>query len=410
MEQYHWAREHFLSARVKAASLQLRHYLDVRAGQIAGQGSRIYDFSDETNMGAEQEPVKAAVIDMVRRGLPVGELRGLSSFREAIAEKEKEDKGLDLDPDANIMVTSGGSMQSMYFAMQATIDPGDEVIIGYPGLTVDEIVKLAGGRPVYVPIREEDGYRYDLEALKRAITPRTKMIYFNTPHNPTGRVFPRDEVQQIADIAVDHDLLVLSDEVHETNVWDGRRHVSIATLPGMQDRTIVCNSITKCYHMFRWRVGWMLANEHLIDEVDKLMMWSAQFPPPLMQAGAEALLRGIRGDLKDWYSATQADLQLRRDTLWQWLSKMPGFVPFKPEGTFLSFSNTASLNKSSAKLAEYLLEKAHVLVAPGISYLGEGHLRISFDRPREEIDEGMELARAAIEDYPRSGRGVGRSS
>jgi aspartate/methionine/tyrosine aminotransferase len=406
MERYHWAREDYLSARVKSASLQLRHHLDVRAGQIAAGGSRVYDFSDETNMGAEQEPVKQAVIDMVKKGLPVGELRGLSSFRQVIAEKEKEEKGLDLDPDKNIMVTSGGSMQSMYFAMQATIDPGDEVIFGYPGLTVDEIAKLAGGKPVYVPIRHETGYRYDLEALERAITPKTKMIYFNSPNNPTGRVFPRDEVQQIADIAIDHDLLVLSDEVHETNVWDGRKHVSIATLPGMQDRTIVCNSITKCYHMFRWRVGWMLANEHLIDQVDKLMMWSAQFPPPLMQAGAEALLRGIRGELKDWYRETQADLQLRRDTLWGWLSSMPGFVPFKPEGTFLSFSDTSSLDRSSVKLAEYLLEEAHVLVAPGISYLGEGHLRISFDRPRDEINEGMERAKAALEEYPGPARGA----
>jgi aspartate/methionine/tyrosine aminotransferase len=399
MESYHWAREHFLSERVKASSLQLRHSIDTKAAQLSRQGIRIIDLSDETNMGGDLDYVKDAVSKMLHEGLPPGELRGLLSLRTVLAEKEKEEKGLDLDPDSNVMITTGGSMQSLYMAIHATIGPGDEVLVGYPGLTFDEIVKLAGGTPVYFPIPEEKGYTFDFEAIESAITPRTKMIIITSPHNPTGRVFERSELEGIAEIAIRHNLLVLSDEVHEKNVWDNRKHVSIATLPEMQERTIISCSVTKCYHMFRWRVGWVIGNAKLIEGMEKIMMWSCQFPPPLTQAGAEALLTGLRGPLRDWFRSIQRELEERRNLLWDLLNKIDGFVPFKPQGTFLSFTNVGSIDSSSIRLSDYLLEKANVLVSPGIAYLGEGHLRISSDRPKEEINEALSKIKAALENY-----------
>lgn len=379
----------FASDRVKMARLQLgREELEPLISRMKERGIDVIDLGGyvvESPHGPVPPPQH--VLDAVRHAMETGwqapGLRGYSSLREVIAGLEKE-KGIDVDPASEILVTSGGVMQGMFNMLLATINPGDEVLVFRPGLSFDEQVKLVGGVPVFVQLKEGEGYRFDAEEVERAMSPRTKVVILNTPHNPTGHVATMDELQRIAEVVQDHDVTVFSDEILWNWVYDGRRHISIASLPGMRDRTVIFSSVTKC-GMYDWRIGWVTASAEMISQVEKIMFWQNEFSPPLCQIAAEAhLLR-----LKEWIRDIVPEEELHRDLMYDGLLKL-GLKSFKAEGHLTMFPTISTYESSSIKFVKHLLETAHVLVAPGVRYHGESHLRVGFNRTTEEIRDAID--------------------
>ncbi len=379
-----------LSRRVSNVDLQRgRTRLKVKAREMKNEGIDIVDMSGyviERPYGEFKAPPDY-VIDAVKKALDDGwpdpSPRGITSFRELVAKTHSGLAHIDIDPNKEVLVTGGGSMQGLYNAIQAIIDPGDEVLIFRPGLPYDEIVKLAEGVPIYIDLATEDGYVFDSRRVENAITKRTKMIILNTPHNPTGHVASEKEVKEIAECAMDHDLIVISDEVLWNWVYDNRTHISIASISGMRDRTIIVNSLTKS-GLFDWRVGWVVANERVVERLEKIMFWQNQFSSPLLQVASQAHL----SRLTDWIAPIIQQQQNKRDFVCAALEAMD-LACFKPEGAIMTFPTIDKFEQDSTKFAERILVEGHVFVSPGESYLGEGHLRIGYGNNIERMKEGM---------------------
>jgi aminotransferase len=249
---------------------------------------------------------------------------------------------------------------------------------------------MSDGVPVFVDLHEEEGYRFNAEAIERGVSPKTKIMIVNTPNNPTGHVATKGELLQVADIAERHNLIVLSDEILWNWVYDGRRHISFASLPGMKERTVVLSSVTKS-GLFDSRIGWVCANAELITQLEKIMFWQNEIAPPICQIAAEAHLR----KLKEWITPIVKNVAKGRDIMHEGLRKA-GIPCFKPEGNLTMFPDISSFEDSSMKMSKYLLEDAHVLVAPGVRYNGEGHLRLGFHKTYEEITVGTERVQRSI--------------
>lgn len=401
LDGYLWEARYFTSARVSRSNLQVgKDRLKSKASQMRERGVRIADLSSyiiERPYGSVRSPpenVLEAVRRAVESGWPEPDLRGISSLRRTIAEVEGK-KGIDVDPDSEVIVTGGGAMQGLYNTLQAILDPGDEVMVFGPGLSFDEHVKLAGGIPIYLELKEEDGYRFDPEAIEKAISPRTKVMILNTPHNPTGHVATREELEGLADLVKRKRVIVISDEVVWKWVYDGHEHISFASLPDMRDRTIIVSSVTKS-GMFDWRIGWVIGNPGLIERVEKVMFWQNEFSSPLLQVAAEAHLSG----LDRWIRPIVEEQERKRDVIYSGLVKA-GYRCFKPQGHLTVFPNISSFMRSSVKFAEYLLDKGRVLVSPGIAYLGEGHIRVGFHKSLEEIRDAVERMRAVADELQR---------
>lgn len=403
---YFWKSNAWFSDRVMKTKSQLHRDVRAKGHRMIKKGVDIIDLSSyviEQPHGSFPAPPDY-VIGAVREALKSGwggtpPLRGRLTLRRAIAERWEREQGIDVDPESNILVSSGGGMQALYNVFQTIINPGDEVLIFCPGLTFDDQVRLAGGVPVYVELKEEEGYKFNSEDVEKAITHKTKVIFLNSPHNPSGHVASREELEGLADVAKDHNLLVISDEILFKWVYDGREHISIASLPDMQERTIIESSVTKS-GMFDWRIGWIIANEEFIKQVEKVMFWQNEISPPLLQIAAEAHLER----LDSWITDIVKEEQERRDLICNELGKIDGLSVVKPQGCTMCFPNISNFERDSIKFVDYLIEEGHVLVQPGVSYLGEGHVRIGFHRTKEEIKEAIErLGKAAAKMPEKSG-------
>jgi aspartate/methionine/tyrosine aminotransferase len=377
------------SQRVINANLQAKVELNAKAARMRSQGIRVIDMSGyliERPYGSIETPTY--VLDATRKtldnGWPPPSLRGLQSLRETIAHVEKVDKKIDTDPNSEIIVSSGGTMQALYNVLQALIHPNDEVLVFRPGLGYDEQVKLAEGIPIYIDLKESEGYKYNSDNIRKAITSKTKMVILNSPHNPTGHVATRQELMEIAEVVEDHDLLVLSDEVLWKWVFSESEFVSFASIPGMKERTIRTSGVTKI-GMFDWRIGWVAGSAELMQQIEKIMFWQNQFSPPILQVAAQAHLER----LDQWIQPIIRLEQEKRDILYEGLMKA-GFSCFKPQGTLTTFPSIVQFANSSTVFSGDLLENAHILVSPGIAYLGEGHLRVGFGNDKQEIVEAIE--------------------
>jgi aspartate/methionine/tyrosine aminotransferase len=337
--------------------------------------------------------VKEAVKKALDFGWPEPSPRGVVSFRQLIAQVEGKVASNDYDPNQEVLVTGGGSMQALYNTIQATIDPGDEAIMFTPGLPYDEIVKLAEGVPVMVNLKMEDGYRFDAAKVQEAVTEKTKLLIVNTPHNPSGHVLTHDEVEGLADVAKRNNLIVISDDVLWNWLYDGHKHVSIASFPGMKERTVIVNSLTKS-GLFDWRVGWAVGPATIIDRLEKLMFWQNQFSAPLLQVASEAHL----ARLGEWLSPIIAQQQKKKDFVHDELVKM-GFPTFRPEGAIMMFPSTSNFTRDAVALSSYILEKGHVFVSPGVAYLRDGHLRVGYGNSLERMKEGLDRVARAVETY-----------
>ena len=340
-----------------------------------------------------------AAFEAARKGFThYTEIDGTPELRQAIAEKAEKDNGLDADPRTEITVTSG-SQEAMMISAFGFLNPGDEALIldpYYPAYFEDTL--LAEAVPIPLALDENSDYGIDPEALENHVTKKTKMIWLCNPSNPTGHVFPRQDLETIAEVAKQHDLTVFADEIYEKIVYDGTEHVSIGSLPGMKDRTITVNGFSKAYAMTGWRIGYIIAEKKLSATLRNLHYYATLCPNAISQKAAYAALNGPQDCVQEMVT----EYNRRRRYVLSELDKIKKLRCATPKGAFYVFPEFSSFEKSDEALAQYLLNEAKVATAPGSGFgkAGEGHLRISYSVSYEQLKEGIERIKRSLERRP----------
>lgn len=333
--------------------------------------------------------IKDATIAAIQAGkVHYSDLPGVLPLREAIADKLTRQNDMTVTPDQ--VVVTNGLTHGSYAALMAFIDDGDEVILLEPYYPQHiGKIELAGGMPVLVALDANNDFSIDAARIEAAITPRTKMIVLINPCNPTGRVYSRDELALLAEIAIKHDLIVLSDEVYEEIVYDGARHISIASLPGMAERTVTLFAFTKSYAMDGWRIGYLAAPKEAIGAILKITANDVTHVNTFIQDGA---LAAIEGD-PEILGGLVGDDRSKRDRVVTRLNQISGIVCPWPQGTIYAFADVSQLGLPAQTFAERLMDEAGVVVEAGSFYgaSGEGRIRVCFGSLSiEEIDTAMD--------------------
>ena len=383
------------------------HFLSRRAREVPKSGIReMFNIAQrlsgvinlslgEPDFKTPQHIIKAAVEALQSGHTHYTSNRGLLEFREAVAHKLKIQNNMDVDPETEVMATVG-SMGALSLTMLTIIDSGDEVLIPSPGyVSYESQVLMAGGKPVPYRLREENQFQPDLDEISSLITPKTKAIVVNSPSNPTGAVFDYDVLKGIADLAADENILVISDEAYERITYDGIRHISPASLPGMMERTISIFSFSKTYAMTGWRIGYAVANKEIISEMTKLQEHLVAHPSSISQIAATVALRELNGQVERMVR----EYAERRLIVMDGLSKIPGIRFQRPRGSFYIFPNIRSFEMSSEEFTMHLLREAKVIVVPGSAFgrFGEGYIRISYSISREMLKEAINRIAKSIE-------------
>lgn len=327
---------------------------------------------------------------------------GIAPLREAIYKKVTTQNGLKVPGAENVVVTNG-AMHGLHIIFRALLDPGDEVILPDPMWTeIAENIRLAGGKPVPVRLRPENGYQYSPQDIEAAITRNTRAIFVNTPQNPIGVVADRGTLEAIADLAEKHDLYLVSDEAYEHVIFDGREHVSLGSLRAAQDRTISVYSLSKTYAMSGLRLGYVIMNQPLLlERMKKLVRCTINGVNSVTQYGAAAALNGPQ----DFTRAMQDEYQKRRDVLFGALDGMPMLKVFKPGGAFYLWAKIQPEwpgyegKSDDWSMTNYLIDKAGIGSAPGSAFgaAGEGHIRFAFSCSTEQVEEAARLLPEVLE-------------
>jgi len=368
-------------AKAKALEKQGREVIHLEIGEP--------DFDTPNN-------IKEAAIKAMKAGythyVPAS---GISELREAIAEYLSESRGIDVDPEE--VVVTPGAKPIIFFSILACVEPGDEVMYPNPGFPIYEsMINFVGARPVPMPLKEENDFRIDNEDTANKITKKTKMIILNSPENPTGGVLRKDNLEVVADrIKGRDDVLVLSDEVYCQMPYEGR-HLSIASLLGMKEKTILLDGFSKTYAMTGWRLGYAAMRKDLAQKVTQLMINSNSCTCAFTQmAGVEAL-RGPQTESKKMVE----EFRRRREVIVSGLNRIKGITCKKPLGAFYVFPNVRSFGMESKKLADFILQKAGVAVLSGTAFgsYGEGYLRFSFANSVENIEKAMKRVSEALKE------------
>ena len=367
-----------------------------RARQLAAQGRDIIDLSQSSPYHTTPQHIIEAGIKALQDGLTnVSSPRGLPQFRQAMADKLLACNRLAVDPGGDILFTPG-SKKGLYDAINPYVQRGDEVLLVEPTwVSYRQQIELAEGEPVSVPLSEEEEYVLSYDLLKGYITARSKMVILCNPNNPTGRMYTREELEGLARLASEHNLLVLCDETYEYFVYDSRQHISIATLPGMWERTLTSYTFTKAYAMYGWRLGCIVAPQLLLEPLLKIHEHTSSFVSPFVQmAGLQALV-GPQDHLATW----REDCERLRQEVSALLNQVPGVHCPLPEGaTFVFPRFSADLN--SNKLSEILVDQAGVAVTSGVGFgaSGEAHFRIALMRsPADRVIEGVHKITTVLE-------------
>ncbi|MCD5390466.1 pyridoxal phosphate-dependent aminotransferase [candidate division NPL-UPA2 bacterium] len=320
---------------------------------------------------------------------------GIQQLKEAICKKFNEDNGLDYAPSQ--IIVSCGAKHSLYNAIQVICEEGDGVILPSPyWVSYPEQIKLSGASPVIVKTEEENGFKLTAELLSKSITKRTKLLILNSPSNPTGAVYPREELEAIAEVAVEKKIYVISDEIYEKIIYDEARHTSIASLNlRIKELTIVVNGVSKAYSMTGWRIGYAAAPDDIIEAMSRLQSHSTSNPDSIAQRAALRAISAGQEPVKEMVT----EFRKRRDYMVERLNSIRGFSCLKPQGAFYVFPNvSAVLGKSfnghrisdSSSLAELLLTEAKVAVVPGSAFGRDGYLRLSYATSLENIIKGLD--------------------
>jgi aspartate aminotransferase/aminotransferase len=367
-----------------------------KATQLETQGRSVIHFE----IGRPDFDTPAHIKEAAKSALDQGLVHytpnnGLPGLRQAVAMRLQEDKKLTYDPETEIIMTGGGQ-EALYLSFMSVLNEGDEVLVPDPSFTPFSLaVRLAGGVPVNIALRAENNYAYDLEAARKALTSRTRAIVLNSPHNPTGNVLSREQVKAVAEFAIAHGLMVISDEAYDRMVYDGEQHHSPAGFPGMKESTIVCGSLSKTYAMTGWRVGYIAAPEQIVQAALKLQQNVLISLCTFAQHGAIAGLTGPQ----DCVDAMMEEFDRRRKMVIHAVRQIPGLtLPGNPRGAFYVFPKIMLPDISSAQVADYLLEHAGVAVVDGLHFgrQGAGHFRLSYAVSYDDCREGLERISAAM--------------
>jgi len=322
---------------------------------------------------------------------------GIPELRSAIAEKLQKENGLSYDPETDLIVTAGAS-EAILDAFLAFLNPGDEVLFPEPSwLNYNAAARLTGAIPVAMPMRESAEFQLDPAEIEKLVTKKTKMMVIVSPHNPTGTVQHPDVVKALAEIAVRHNLLVVSDEIYERIIFGSARHVSIASFPGMKERTIVVNGFSKAYSMTGWRLGYLAAPAPIIQAMNRVHQYNTACANSFAQEGAVAALKGSQDCVRDMV----AEFSRRRDLVIGELQSMKGITCPTPEGAFYAFINVGGLGLTSEGFCEKLIEQTYVSSVPGPVFgeAGRGFVRFSYANSYEKLQEAMKRIRKFTEEH-----------
>jgi aspartate aminotransferase len=283
---------------------------------------------------------------------------------------------------------SCGGKHSCYNLILATCEQGDEVIIPSPyWLSYPEMVKLAGATPVILQTTDKTEFKVTPDQLRQAITPRTRLFILNSPSNPTGSLYTREEIKALGDICVGKNVLIMSDEIYEKLVYDGAEHVSVASFSAVhQEHTVIVHGFAKAYSMTGWRLGYLAAPEPIAKAIDAIQSHSTSNPTSFAQKGAVAALNGPQDHLKSWL----AEYAKRRSFAHQRLNSIPGISCVNAKGAFYLFPNISKLGLSSSDFCARLLDEQKVAAVPGIAFGAEGYLRISYATSMANIEKGLD--------------------
>ncbi|MCX7915644.1 MAG: pyridoxal phosphate-dependent aminotransferase, partial [Verrucomicrobiae bacterium] len=363
-----------LAHRATQLTPSLTLAIDAKAKKLKADGVDVCGFGAGEPDADTPEHIKQAAITALHAGMTkYTPSSGTPELRAAIAEKLQRENGVRYQPSQ--IIVNCGAKHSCYNAILATCQPGDEVIIPAPyWLSYPEMVKLAGATPVIVPTDEATGFKITPDQFRDAMTPATKMIILNSPNNPTGSVYTRAELLALAEVALEEDILILSDEIYEKITYDGAVTTSIAALsPDIYRLTITVNGFSKAYSMTGWRLGYVAAPEPIAQAIDSIQSHSPSNPTSFAQAGALAALKGDQSFIRQMVQ-TFAE---RRAYMFDRLSAMPGISCVKPMGAFYMLPNISRLGLTSTDFCTRLLDEQKVAAVPGIAFGSDAHIRLS---------------------------------
>ncbi len=318
---------------------------------------------------------------------------GIYELREAIAERVSNSRGVEVGPE-NVVVTVGAKM-AIFAVLMAFVDPGDEVIIPMPAYpSYESVTKFVGGVVKPVVLKEERKFSPDVNDILEKVTDRTKAIVINTPSNPTGGIYRREDLEEIVSLALKRDILIISDEIYEDIIFDGKKHESVLSIAGAEEVTVLVSGFSKTWAMTGYRLGYAVAKEDVAQKIAQIQLNAASCPVHFAQVAAVEAIRGPQDEVERMVK----DYEKKRDVIYEEIQKIEGFSMVKPAGTFYAFPNIKGTGMSSEELADRLLNEAGVALLPGTAFgePGEGFLRISFAGPMEDIVEGMRRIREFV--------------
>lgn len=388
-----------LASRVSALTPSSTLAITAKAKAMKAQGIDVIGLgAGEPDFNTPKEIIEAAyqsMLDGQTKYTPAG---GMASLKEAVIEKFQKDQGLRFK--ANEIIITNGAKHALYTLFQVLLDQGDEVIIPSPyWVSYPEQVKLAEGVPVFVEGKEENQYKITPEQLEKAVSPRTKAFVLNSPGNPTGMMYTREELEKLGEVCLKHDILIVSDEIYEKLVYGGSRHVSIATIsPELKAQTVIINGVSKSHSMTGWRIGYAAGNGEIIKAMTNLASHSTSNPATPSQFAALAAYSGDQRAVEEMRQAFEA----RLNAVFNQLVEIDGITCIKPQGAFYLFPNV----KEAAKLtgfqtvdafAEALLEEARVAVVPGSGFGAENNIRLSYATSLENLEEALKRIKQFVE-------------
>jgi aspartate/methionine/tyrosine aminotransferase len=382
-----------LAERMNRIGVESAFEVLVRARQLERQGKSVIHLE----IGEPDFPTPAHIIEAAKHALDegythYGPTQGLPELREAVAAYICRTRRIRVGPE-HVAITPGGK-PIIFFPMLALIEPGDEVIYPNPGFPIYEsMIRFSGGVPVPIPLVEERGFSFDLDLLRKRLSPKTKLVVLNSPQNPTGGLIPPEDIHAIADLVRDRDLMVLSDEIYSRIYYD-EPPVSIASLPGMLEKTIILDGFSKTYAMTGWRMGYGVMPEWLVEAVNKLMVNSNSCTASFTQRAGIAALNGPQ----EAVDAMVAEFRRRRDAFCAGLNQVPGFRCALPGGAFYTFANITGTGMGSKLLADHLLFEGGVSCLSGGAFgeFGEGYIRFSYANSYGNLMEAVKRIKTAV--------------
>ncbi len=376
-----------VAERTKVLTPSLTLAIDAKAKQMKAEGQDVVGFgAGEPDFDTPQHIKDAAAKALADGFTKYTPSSGIPELRQACADKFKADNGLTYKP-SQIIISCGGK-HSCFNVIFATCNPGDEVIIPAPyWLSYPEMVKMAGAKPVIVRTTDTTEFKMTPDQLRAAITLRTKLLVLNSPSNPTGSLYNREELKAIGDVCVEKDILIMSDEIYEKLVYDGATHTSVASLSkALYDRTIIVHGLAKAYSMTGWRLGYLAAPEPVAKAIDAVQSHSTSNPTSFAQKGGVAALKGPQDHLAVWL----AEYSKRRGVMHERLNRMPGVSCVNAKGAFYLFPNISKTGLRSAEFAAKLLEAEKVAVVPGIAFGADSYIRLSYATSMANIQKGLD--------------------